>query len=238
MSRGVPLVAMSLTLAAATSPCAERHDLTAEDVIARVEAAEKEIRDVRLKFVQRTALRGTGETQEMMGSLALLKSPDRFDVRFTAPVEQRVHYDGRDLVVFFVETAQAFRQKAKPEDLAGILGLNPADAVGSFRKGYRAALLGCERDECRISFKPENPADGGGSPRAAIHGAEWTVTVDRETWRLKVASFTTGDVEVSLRCHDYRVNGGLTTKDFVFKLPEGVEVHEGLPLLFGGRRAR
>ena len=94
---------------------------TAEGVIERIEAAEKEVNGARLKFSQETTLKGAGEKQELLGNLAILKEPDRFHVEFTSPVEQIVHYDGSHILVYFPETAQAFRQIAAPEYMSDFL---------------------------------------------------------------------------------------------------------------------
>ncbi len=59
---------------------------TVESVLASLEAAESRMHDVTLAFRQVTRLKATADEQETRGELMVLRSPERFRVRFTAPV--------------------------------------------------------------------------------------------------------------------------------------------------------
>ena len=106
-----------------------------EEILARVQAAEDSAKDVSLAFRQTMYLKATGDAQTTKGTLALLRSPERFRVTFTAPARQEALYDGTFLWLYLPEAGQAFRQKAGPDELARVLGLNPAEPVRSFRRG-------------------------------------------------------------------------------------------------------
>ena len=198
---------------------------TPEGVMKRVEAAEEALADVQMFFTQTTRLKATADQQELTGELMMLKSPERFQVRFTSPVRQIVHYDGSHLILYFPETGQAFRQPAKPEELTALLGINPAAVVKNFRKGYHASLLGCGTERCRLSFAdPARPA------------LLWNITVSTSTWALEEASFEDDEIQVVLKCYDYRVNRSLTPSSLRLNLPSDVEIYDGLPKLFGRGR--
>lgn len=218
LARGVPALAAER----APVPTATATGGPADGVLARVQAAEDRIRDVSLKFRQVTLLKGTGDTQATTGQLALLRAPERFRVRFTSPAEQVALYDGAFLWLWLPEVGQAFRQKATAEDLGRILGINPAEPVRSFRRGYRARPGTCDGTGCTLDFVRE-----GAQPMT------WHVRVSATDWRMEEAWFENEEVKVTLSCYDYRVNTGLTGRDFRLKLPRDAEVQDGIPMMFG-----
>lgn len=191
-------------------------------VLSRVEAAEDSTRDVSLRFTQTMLLKATGDSQSTTGTLALLRSPERFRVAFTTPTEQVALYDGTYLWLYLPEAGQAFRQKAGSDDLARVLGLNPAEPVRSFRRGYRASLAGCDGRGCTLDF-----TRGGASPMT------WHVRLSSSTWQMVEAWYENEEVKVSLSCYDYRVNRSPSPRSFKLTLPKDVEIQEGLPMLFG-----
>ncbi|MEK7477495.1 MAG: outer-membrane lipoprotein carrier protein LolA [Candidatus Coatesbacteria bacterium] len=195
-----------------------------DGVLARVQSVEDRVRDVTLTFRQTTLLKATGDSGSTTGTLALMRSPERFRVTFTAPVEQIALYDGTYLWLYLPAAAQAYRQKAGPQELARVLGLNPAEPVRSFRRGYRASLAGCDGRGCTVDF-----ARGGSSPMT------WHVRVSATTWRMDEAWFENDEVKVSLSCYDYRVNRKLTAGDFRLALPRDVEIQDGIPMMFGAK---
>ena len=195
-----------------------------EDLLARIQGAEDRIKDVSLTFRQTTLLKATGDSTSTTGTLALLRAPERFRVTFTAPASQVALYDGTYLWLYLPAAGQAFRQKAGSQDLARVLGLNPAEPVRSFRRGYRASLAGCDARGCTVDF-----ARGGSSPMT------WHVRVSATTWRMEEAWFENEEVRVSLSCYDYRVNRKLTPRAFRLALPGDVEVQDGIPMMFGAK---
>lgn len=198
--------------------------LTLESVLASMQAAEGRLHDVTLSFRQVTSLKATGDTQETRGELVLMRSPERFRVKFTAPVEQIAVYDGTRLTLYLPDAGQAWRQTATSAELARMLGINPASPVGSFRRGYATALRGCDESACRLDFTRE------GAPPLT-----WHVRVGRKDWTLEEAWFENTEMKVSLHCANYRINRKLTSRSFRLALPRDTEVQEGLPNLFGGR---
>jgi len=207
---------------------------TAEQVLDRAEAAEAAIRDVRLKFTQVTRLKATAEEQETVGELVVLKSPERFKVTFMSPVRQIAYYDGSRLVLYYPETRQAFRQKAALADLSRLIGVNPASPAGTFRRGYRASLAGCDGTGCRIVFSRTTAA---GAVDAAGEAA-WKVRVSATTWLMEDASFENSEIRISLKCRDYLINRGLNAESIRLALPKGVEIVEGIPQISGQEWAR
>ena len=230
MKRALAVAVRALLAASACRPggLAEAGaPVTVERVLDRIQAAEDGIRDVRLKFVQVTRLKATGEEQATSGELSVLKSPERFRVTFASPVRQVANYDGACLVLYYPETGQAFCRKASPEDLSRLIGVNPASPAGGFRRGYGAALSGCDGEGCRIAFS----RTGGG-------GQAWNVRVSATTWLMEEAWFENDEIRISMRCGGYRINRGLGPANFRLVLPRGTEVIEGIPQLSdpgGGR---
>ncbi|MEK7766754.1 MAG: outer-membrane lipoprotein carrier protein LolA [bacterium] len=222
------IAALLLAAAAisATVPAAGAPPSTAEEVLARVEAAESAIRDMVLTFRQETRLHATGDAQETVGELALTRGPERFRVRFTKPVSQTAVFDGKVLQLYLPDAGQAFRQQSSADDLARLIGLNPAAAASSFRRGYDAALTGCDAAGCTLRF----------TRTGERKETAWTVRVSASTWLLEEASFDNGEIAVVLKCSGYRINKGLPAKTFRLALPAGTDVQEGLPQLFGGPR--
>ncbi len=218
----VMLTAISGTaIAAPSSTSAE----PGADVLAKVQAAEDRIRDVFMRFRQTTRLKATGDRQVTEGDLSLQRSPERFRVRFTSPVEQVAVFDGKALWLHLPGAGQAFKQRATAEDLARLLGLNPAAPVRSFRRGYEAKVEGRDGAGVRISF-----TRGGAAPM------RWLVNVSATDWLMREAGFENDEVGVSLACYDYRVNRGIKPATFRMHLPPETEVSDGLPLMPGAIR--
>jgi len=194
-----------------------------DGILRQVEQAEQAMHDVTVKFSQTTLLRATADVQTATGDLAVLKKPERFRVRFLAPVRQTAAFDGESLTLYYPETNQAFREHASAEQLALMLGVNPAAPVNSFRRGYTATLEGCGDGTCRLGFTRGKPAE-----------LTWHVTVSSSTWLMTEAWFENREVRVTLKCYDYVVNANLSPKDFRLKLDPSVDVQEGLPQMGGG----
>ena len=192
-------------------------------MLGSLDAAEGRLRDVSLEFRQLTRLKATGDTQETRGEVMVLRSPERFRVRFTAPVEQVAVYDGTRLTLYLPGAGQAWRQKATPAELARLLGLNPAAPVTSFRRGYRAALAGCDGTSCGLEFTRE------GTPPLV-----WHVRVSATDWTMQEAWFENTEVRVALVCSRYRANRGLTPAAFRLTLPRETDIQDGMPRVFGG----
>jgi len=228
------LLAVAVAVQAAASPAAatpvasgagqavrtappDRFPATAEEVIARVDAFEALVVDMQVRFVQTTVLKATAESSEMAGELTMMKNPERFMVRFTKPVEQTVVFDGKSLVLYYPETGQAFRQAASHDEVARLIGVNPAAPVRSFGNGSRARLVGCGGEGCRLAFE-------GGPP-----GINWKILVSATEWNLIDAEFENEEMGIVVRCSDYRVNRGLDTGRFRVKLPPGTEIFDGIP---------
>ncbi len=215
--------ALLLATALGAAPSATAQETT--DVLGRVQAAEDAIRDVSLRFRQTTRLKATGDRQVTEGDLALQRVPERFRVRFTSPVEQTAVFDGKALWLWLPGAEQAFKQRATSEDLARLLGLNPAAPVRSFRRGYEARVEGRDGEGIRLSFTRGAPAP-----------MRWMVRVSATDWLMREASFENDEVGVSLACYDYRVNRGQKPATFRMTLPKGTEVSDGLPLMPGAIR--
>lgn len=200
-------------------------DAATGEVLAKVQAAEDRIRDVTLKFRQTTRLKATGDRQVTDGDLSLVRSPERFRIRFTAPVEQTAMFDGKALWLYLPGAGQAFKQQASAEDLARLIGLDPTAPVRSFRRGYDAKLESRDGDGVRIAFT-----------RSGTAPMRWLVRVSATDWLMREAGFENDEVGVTLACYDYRVNRGINPKSFRLNLPQDTDISDGLPMMPGGIR--
>ena len=193
-------------------------DITA--ILKAVRKAEGGIHDLSFSFVQKTTLKGAGEPQEVKGNIRMTRQPERFRVDYESPVRQVAIYDGKTILLYMPETGQAFRQKAGNMDLKKMLGFDPTAPLGAFEGRYNPELKGCDAGSCRISFKPGDKA-----------GTTWSMALDTGKWLVSEISFDNSDMSMSISCADYRVNRGLKSGTFRFKLPPGTDVIEGIPML-------
>jgi len=191
-----------------------------DSILAEVSKAEKGLKDVAFNFVQRTALKGTGETQEVTGEVRMLRSPERFRVDYTSPVRQVAIYDGKNLLLYLPEVGQAFRQKASLAELEKMIGFNPAQMMEAFSGGYTPELKGCQGGKCALVFRPGD-----------LSRTSWNVVLSSGTWLVDEVSFENSDMIMSIKCSGYMVNSGMTAGKFRFKLPPGTEVLDGIPML-------
>jgi len=191
-------------------------------VLKAVKKAESGIRDLSFSFVQKTALKGAGEPQEVTGKITMTRNPERFRVDYESPVRQVAIYDGKTLMVYMPESGQAFRQKAGDMDLKKMLGFDPSAPLGAFEGRYQPEITGFEGGICRISFKAGDKA-----------GTVWNMALDSGNWLVSEISFDNSDMNMTIICSDYRMNRGVKAGIFRFKLPPGTEVVEGIPMLMG-----
>lgn len=211
---------------ACAAVCAE--DLNVDEVLARVEAAEGRVSDMSAKFRQETRLAGTGERQVITGEFEVIREPARFRIRYTSPVEQVVVFDGKELIMYFPETGQAFRQKTTLADISRLIGIDPAAPTKAMRDRYEAKLGECGDKSCKIVFSV--------APEARRQGAAdltWRVKLSRDTWMVEEAEMDTGEIEMKIRVFQYRPNQGLEPGSLGPDLPPGTDVFDGIPQLFG-----
>jgi len=200
--------------------------LALESILKSVRQAEADIKDMSFSFRQKTALKGAGEPQEVVGKVIMTRKPERFRVDYESPVRQVAIYDGENIMLYMPETGQAFRQKAGRMDMKKMLGFDPSAPMGAFEGRYSPELAGCADGVCRISFKPGDPA-----------GTAWKLAIDSGNWLLNEISFENSDMSMTITCTNYRLNTGLKAKAFKFILPPGTEVIDGIPILMGPGKA-
>lgn len=189
-----------------------------DEAVQSLEAAYRQIADLKARFQQAAFNRTLSQTLEAKGTL-YLKKPGKLRWEYTTPTPQEIVSDGKRLWVYTPELKQVNVSDA-PEALAG-----PA---GSFLQG-----LGEVREHFQARFlNPAQPSDPEGNvvldltpkqPRPLL--SRLILTVDPKSWLVrKAVVYDELGNTVTVRFVELLVNSGLADTLFVFVPPPGVAV--------------
>src|SRR5581483_450539 len=215
---GRRLLTLCLLALAAPAPLGAATAPSLDEAVQHLEAAYRQVRDLKADFQQAAFNRTSNQTLEAAGVL-YLKKPGKLRWEYTRPTPQEIVSDGANLWVYTPELRQVNVSPA-PEALAG-----PA---GSFLQG-----LGEVRQQFQVRFlDPAQPTDRDGlvvldlTPRRPQPlMARLVLSVDPARWlaRKAVVYDQLGNT-VTVRFLDVVVNPGLADSLFVFTPPAGVAV--------------
>jgi outer membrane lipoprotein-sorting protein len=206
------LVANAAAPTAAVWPYDTPPSITADELLARVNARYKALRDFRADVVVTTSSPFMGETSSSAGVL-YAGQPNLVRVEFSSPTEQTVVFDGKYMYVYAPGGAQVLRY-ASP----GISYLaNLALALDNLSRDYDVELA-AETGE--RAYELHLRAKNRSTPFPEIR-----IWIDRERLvALRSDFYDAAGNRTSYHFSGYKFNLGLPASTFTFQLPPGAEI--------------
>lgn len=199
-------------------------DNNAEEILNKMEAAERNIQDARFHFEQKITFNVTGETKTVKGE-AKFRQPNKIFVQIAEPFEQTAVSDGKVLWVYVKERRQVIKDKWSnwsrtvnfPE------GMAPFSAnAAAFRKKFRCDLEEAER----TGAAPEYFILRLVPKKAGKAGPDYTlrVWVSPETYYIGRSELVTDGSKIEISIVDFKTNTGIAPETFRFTPPAGTEI--------------
>jgi outer membrane lipoprotein carrier protein len=197
------------------------HAVTLDEVVGRLERAEKEILSLQFEYAQTTTVSMGGRAAESRGTAAF-ERPNRFRVEQSAPEPQTYISNGKQFWVHLPDRSQAL--KGSMENWARFSGfpqgLTPFQMKVDDMKNKYEFSLAEETDGAVLTLTPKDP---NASP---YHLRLW---VDMATGVARQTALVSENVTAVVRVQNIKVNPPVNASRFRFVPPKGTEVLE-MPL--------
>lgn len=228
------LLAILLSLCCLTSP-ALAAQATLTEVVATLEAGYADLRDLQASFSQTTTLAGFPKPQKGHGTLALRRPHSAAaQFRFDYAVPQQVIVSNGKQVWFYQPENRQVLVSSLEGMFAGGNGIALAylTGLGNVAKDFTASLAKQPQDKrgnYHLELTPKRPTPTLAKLRLTIDGtavSRYQVEKSLNNSFPIVASVVVDGVGNQTRI-DYsriKVNSGLSTARFTFKVPQGVEI--------------
>lgn len=224
MIRKAALVCVIAALTVASGVSADGPSL--DDVLAKLEAKGKTVKDFRARFRQEKTVYVLDEPLRSEGTLAYL-APGRLRWETTKPEASTLVIDDAGMKVYMPKLKQLEVYDFSGKDALGAILPLFGQSVADLRRGYEVSLApDAPAGAYALLLAPKNER-----VRRAI--AKLRVEVDRETLLPRKLSYEDPNGDTSTTWfEDVRPNVGLKEADFVLNVPEGTKVKRplgGLP---------
>ncbi|MBK8574838.1 MAG: outer membrane lipoprotein chaperone LolA [Elusimicrobia bacterium] len=189
-----------------------------EDVVARLERAEKEVQSLQFNFTQKTTVALGGGSVESRGT-AMFQRPNRFRVEQSAPENQTLVSNGKTFWVHLPDRGQVLKDSMDHwSRFAGFpRGLTPFRMdVAEMKKKYQFSL-GEEEGRSVLTLTPKDAGDFPYTLRL------W---VDMDTGIAEKTALVSENMTAVVTVQNIRVNPRFESGTFRFVPPEGTDVLE------------
>ncbi|WP_221090364.1 outer membrane lipoprotein carrier protein LolA [Deinococcus aquaedulcis] len=197
---------LTLTLLAALLPVAGAQ--TAQDILAKVDAAQKAAKDVSFRLSGTAAL--DSSTQKIDMTIKAIPAQSVARVQFAAPdalADNVVVADKNEVRQYLYLTNQiTVTSTKKAADAAGFgFDFTQLSNTATLLSGYNVKLLGTSGAAGARQYQLEATAKSGGGDRTRV----WITEAGWRPTRIQVLS-SAGKTVADLNVSNYRVNSGLT----------------------------
>jgi outer membrane lipoprotein carrier protein len=197
------------------------HATPLEEIVARLEQAEKEVQSLQFDFVQTTTLSLGGKASESRGT-ATFQRPNRFRVELSVPGTQTYISNGKQFWVYLPDRGQAL--KGAMDNWARFngfpQGLTPFQMnMGEMKKKYDFTLA----EEKEGPVLTLSPKAAGSTPYRLRLWVDMATGVARQT------ALVSENLTAVVRVQNVKVNPRVTSSLFRFTPPKGIDVLE-MPL--------
>jgi outer membrane lipoprotein-sorting protein len=185
---------------------------TAQQVLEMVRMKYESIDDARLRFSQRTQFEMTKIEQNVTGTL-FLKKGNKYRVEFS---DQTIITNGETVWSYSVSTNQVLIDNFRLDQRS----ISPEKILAGAPVDFYSTLLGKEKLDKSETFKLKlMPKDDQSFIRSL------KLWVDDSSWLIKKAEISdVSGKQTEYLVKDVEVNIGLGDSDFVYQIPEGVDV--------------
>lgn len=198
--------------------CGFVHASTLDEVVARLERAEKEVQSLQFDFTQKTTLSIGGRAAESRGT-AIFQRPNRFRVEQSAPETQTFVSNGKQFWVYLPDRGQVLKDSMDNwASFAGFpQGLTPFRMdVAEMKKKYRFSL----EKENEGEVLTLTPLDGGAYPFTL------RLWVNMDTGIAQQTALVSDNLTALVTVRNVKVNPPLDAHVFRFVVPKGIEILE------------
>ena len=185
------------------------------EILLKMEAADKTINSLEVDYTQDIFYSATGETQNIKGNLKY-KRPSSIFILQKTPQEQKIYIDGKKITIYTPDNAQAITDKWNNlvnGDFAPASMINFGSNWQSIKKDNVIRYVGEDDDNYAIEIYPAKKKD-------------WTMRMDvsKKTMRPQRAVVTAPGLSIKVQLTNYKVNPEFKKDIFKFVPPEGTEV--------------
>lgn len=193
----------------------EAQTLPVDDVVQRMKESREKTRDFSADLHQEKKVSLLREKILSKGKVRF-KYPDKFYIEFFPPESSRMAFDGKTLILYYVEEKIAERYRIQDHPVAEKYLLFTRDP---FQKELAEWKISEDREASLVmEIRPREKDALFVKTRLWISKKDWVVTGMEMVEK-------NGDTTL-LRYSNIRVNTGLTDSDFEIQLPKGVRVTE------------
>lgn len=208
------LVAVLLSFGS-VSIFAQTNEEKLNDVLSKMEAADKKINTLEVDYSQEVFYSATNEMQKVEGNLKYKKPNDIFIVQKT-PQEQRIYIDGKKITIYTPENAQAVTDNWKNivnGDFAPASMVSFGSNWKNIKKDNVINYIGEDTENYILQIYPSQKK-------------EWTMEmyVSKTTFYPRKAVVNAAGLSVNVDMSNYKINQSFKKDIFKFSAPEGVEV--------------
>lgn len=201
--------------------CGVSYAASLDEVVDRLEIAEKEVQSLQFDFVQTTTLSLGGKSSESRGT-ATFQRPNRFRVELSAPGTQTYISNGKQFWVYLPDRDQAL--KGSMDNWARFSGfpqgLTPFQMkVAEMKNKYNFSLAE-EQDGSVLTLSPKE---------AGVYPYRLRLWVDMTTGVARQTALDSENLTAVVRVQNVKVNPRADAPLFRFVPPKGTEVLE-MPL--------
>lgn len=194
--------------------------LSLEDILRKMECAEKEISNIKFDFNQQVDIKITEEKYEINGYL-VFKKPQKIFMESENHTSQRIISDGEYLWVYFPEYNQVSKEKVDINTLkiglgGEFFGLGLGKSIKDLGENYEVKLLGEEENCYLLKIIPKRVKN-----YFAVN-----LWVSNMHWFPVKIEVQTEEMIVTSNISNIKLNTKIKEKLFKFKIPKGSSVFQ------------
>lgn len=198
-------------------------EITVEDILDKMQAAESQIKDLKFKFTQEIEFKVVGEKHRIEGEL-IFKHPGRIVYKQIKPREQLIVSNGKKLWIYNPVTRQVYVDKWK--NWKGITYFLPGifhkkGKISNLKKVFTIEIHATEDQNYVLHFLTKKKKKAVKYLPANFEFYLWVNKVDMYPRKSK---FMAEDFICITEIKDWEINLNPPEDMFHFKVPEGVEV--------------
>lgn len=186
-------------------------DVYAEDEVARIQEAYKNISDMKAGFVQKNYMKDLGRTDTYKGIL-FIKRPSKMRWEYKGDKPQEITINNDKILIYKKAEKQAFKSAFSRQTY----GQAPVALLSGFGK-VREEFNVTKKNK-RLVLVPKNPM-----------GSIVSVEIETSDEDFPIKSFIINDMRsnrIEIQLKDVEINTGIKDAAFDFSLPEGVNIYE------------
>ncbi|MBI5676790.1 MAG: outer membrane lipoprotein chaperone LolA [Nitrospirae bacterium] len=183
-----------------------------DDTVNRIEKKYGEIHDMQGAFTQTSYLKDLERTEKYSGSFSI-KKPSMFRWKYALPRNEEVIISGTEIWIYKASEKQALKSKFNKSAYSQ-LPIAMLESLEKMKADYEIKTAG----ESVLELVPKGEMGFVKKIQLEIASSEFPIKT--------LTIFDMYGNTIILKLKDVKINPGLDDSLFVFKIPQGVEVHD------------